>query len=136
MHCFRAWRRLAELALISVLASSVWAQGSNNAAKRPFTFEDLMALKRVAEPVVSPDGRFIACRYRDETSNLPKIAVIPFAGGVPTNILDIPIVDWQRVRWSSDSTSLTYIDTRSGVSNLWRQPLDGAPPRQLTAFNF
>jgi Tol biopolymer transport system component len=43
-------------------------------------------------------------------------------------------VDWQRVRWSSDSTSLTFIDTRGGVSNLWRQPLDGGPPKQLTAF--
>jgi serine/threonine protein kinase len=85
-------------------------------------------------PVISPDGRFIACRYRDENSSTSKIGLIPFAGGAPIKILDIPIVDWQRVRWSSDSTSLTFIDTRGGVSNLWRQPLDGGPPKQLTAF--
>src|SRR5579864_605308 len=28
-------------------------------AKRPFTFEDMMALKRVAEPVPSPDGKWV-----------------------------------------------------------------------------
>ena len=84
-------------------------------------------------PVVSPDGRFIACRYRDENSNKPVIAVLPFAGG-PPKILDIPIVDWQRVRWSADSTSLIFINTRAGISNLWRQTLDGGPPKQLTDF--
>ena len=29
-------------------------------AKRPFTFEDMMALQRVGEPQVSPDGRWVA----------------------------------------------------------------------------
>ncbi len=85
-------------------------------------------------PVVSPDGRLIACRYREENSNAQKIAILPFSGGLPTKILDIPIVDWQRVRWTADGTSLTYIDTRAGVSNLWRQPIDGSPPKQLTTF--
>jgi serine/threonine protein kinase len=85
-------------------------------------------------PVVSPDGRSIACRYRDENTKVQKIAILPFDGGPPTKILDIPIVDWQRIRWSPDGTGLTFIDTRSGVSNLWRQPIDGSAPRQLTTF--
>ncbi len=85
-------------------------------------------------PVVSPDGRLIACRYRDENGNAQKIAILPFAGGPPTTLLNITIVDWQRIRWTPDGASLTYIDTRAGVSNLWRQPIDGGPPKQLTAF--
>ena len=28
-------------------------------AKHPFTFEDMMALKRVGEPVPSPDGKWV-----------------------------------------------------------------------------
>ena len=28
-------------------------------AKHPFTFEDMMSLKRVAEPVPSPDGKWM-----------------------------------------------------------------------------
>jgi len=36
------------------------------------------------------------------------------------------------VRWSPDGLSLDYIDAKSGTSNLWRQPLNGGRPRQLT----
>jgi eukaryotic-like serine/threonine-protein kinase len=85
-------------------------------------------------PVVSPDGRLIACRYLDENIRGQKIAIVPFSGGPPTKILDIPMVDWQRVRWTPDGASLTYIDTRAGVSNIWKQPIDGGPPKQLTTF--
>ena len=28
--------------------------------KRPFTFEDMMQLKRIGEPIVSPDGKWVA----------------------------------------------------------------------------
>lgn len=37
-------------------------------------------------------------------------------------------------KWMPDGKSLVYIDQRDNVSNLWRQPLDGGPPRQLTSF--
>lgn len=33
-----------------------------------------------------------------------------------------------------DGTAFTYVDDRDGVSNIWAQPLDGRPPRQLTDF--
>lgn len=85
-------------------------------------------------PVVSPDGRLIACRYWEPSSRVQKIATIPITGGAPTATFDIPIVDWQRVRWTADGSALTYIDTRAGVSNIFVQPLDGRPPKQLTNF--
>jgi serine/threonine protein kinase/Tol biopolymer transport system component len=85
-------------------------------------------------PVVSPDGRLIACRYREENSSEQKIAILPFNGGPPTKILDIPVVDWQRVRWTADGTGLTYIDTRAGVSNIWSQSIAGGSAKQLTSF--
>src|SRR5690242_9888103 len=85
MHCIPAWRRLAELALLCVWASSVWAQASHNAAKRPFTFEDMMALKRVAEPVVSPDGKWVVFSALDvnleENIRKPFLWIVPAEGG-------------------------------------------------------
>ena len=47
-------------------------------------------------------------------------------------LLHIPIINWQRVRWTPDGRALTYVAARDGVYNLWRQPLDGGPPSQLT----
>jgi eukaryotic-like serine/threonine-protein kinase len=90
-------------------------------------------------PVVSPDGRLIACSYRDGETSPWKVAVIPFEGGEPVKLFDIPMLSipmlfWQRVRWSSDGQALTYIENRGGVSNIWSQPLDGGKPTQLTDF--
>src|SRR3954447_14088112 len=42
------------LALITFFAVPAVAQ-----TKHPFTFEDMMALKRAEEPVVSPDGKWV-----------------------------------------------------------------------------
>ncbi|MCM3874029.1 MAG: hypothetical protein ND895_25355, partial [Pyrinomonadaceae bacterium] len=38
------------------------------------------------------------------------------------------------IRWTSDGRGLTYINTQGGVSNIWRQPLNGGEPVQLTNF--
>ncbi len=39
------------------------------------------------------------------------------------------------LRWAPDGRSYTYIDDRDGVSNIWRQPLDGSPAQKVTSFN-
>jgi Tol biopolymer transport system component len=36
--------------------------------------------------------------------------------------------------WTPDSSRLLYVQKRSGVSNIWSQPINGDPPRQLTNF--
>jgi Tol biopolymer transport system component len=35
-------------------------------------------------------------------------------------------------RWAPDESGLDYVVTRNGVSNIWRQPLTGGPPVQIT----
>ena len=88
---------------------------------------------------ISPDGAQIAFTHNPELTNRWKIAVMPFAGGQPTRIFSpelIVTVDtaFDMVRWTADGRALTYIDTRNGVSNIWAQPLDGSPSKQLTDF--
>jgi eukaryotic-like serine/threonine-protein kinase len=87
-------------------------------------------------PVVSPDGKLIACSYQ-EASNAPwKIAVIPFAGGQPAKTFAVsPTVDLPAyICWTFNGQALTYVDTRDGDSNIWSQSIDGGPPKQLTDF--
>ncbi len=38
------------------------------------------------------------------------------------------------VRFTRDGKSLVYITRQEGVDNLWQQPLDGSPGKQLTSF--
>ena len=83
-------------------------------------------------PVVSPDGKTIACYYWDEKPDTQLgIALIPFEGGQPIKMISLPSA---LVRWTPDGSALTYIDSRGGVANIWSQPVDGGKPTQLTNF--
>jgi Tol biopolymer transport system component len=87
-----------------------------------------------ARPVISPDGKWIACYYYDETGSKAKVAVVPIDGGEPKVIEGMRPPEFNLFRWSPDSRSLTYIVTRQGASNLWSKPIDGGEPKQLTNF--
>src|SRR5436305_15297272 len=59
------------------------------------------------------------------------IAIIPIEGGAPIKQFNIPAMF---VHWTPDGRALVYVDNRSGVSNLWMQPVDDGQPTQLTDF--
>jgi Tol biopolymer transport system component/DNA-binding winged helix-turn-helix (wHTH) protein len=87
-------------------------------------------------PSISPDGKLIACFYSDEKLKTGgKIALLPIEGGPPVKVLDEPEgISSPTLSWTADGRALVYAATREGVSNLWKLPLDGSPPRPLTDF--
>jgi serine/threonine protein kinase/Tol biopolymer transport system component len=86
-------------------------------------------------PTISPDGKLIAAGYLDE-QQIPHLAIIPSLGGQPTKILPLisTVVPGVGLGWTPDSSTLVYVQKRSGVSNIWSQPINGDPPKQLTNF--
>ena len=83
-------------------------------------------------PIVSPDGKLIAIRYMNDPARRKYgMVIIPFEGGEPLKLFEI---SGFQVRWSRDGRALQYVDNRGGSSNLWSQPIDGGPPKQLTDF--
>ena len=40
-----------------------------------------------------------------------------------------------RPEWAPDESGLDYVVTRNAVSNIWRQPLTGGKPVQITRFS-
>ena len=94
-------------------------------------------------PQVSPDGKLLAYFYTSGESKRPRIVVVNFADMSPFRTFDVPVsgapphlssLTYRGFHWSPDGGSLVYINTLGGVSNLWRQPLDGTPAKQITDF--
>jgi hypothetical protein len=88
---------------------------------------------------VSWNNQWIAAyrTKRDSTGQAPReIAIYPRAGGAAlrTIRLEPAEFDWTPLRWTRDNKAIGYIESRRGVANLWLQPVDGSPPRQLTRF--
>jgi Tol biopolymer transport system component len=90
--------------------------------------------KLASQPAISPDGKLVACRYREAELSPFKLGVISFATGETLKTIDMPLSN-SNLHWSADGRAVLYADRRGGVSNIWSQPIDGAPAKQLTFFN-
>ncbi len=89
----------------------------------------------VTAPVVSPDGKYIACNYLVEEPGAQfRIGIIPIEGGEPLKVFNVLSHAIKPLRWTADSRAVAYIDTRDGVSNIWMLPLGGGSSAQVTNF--
>jgi len=116
-------RRFLGLIFIALLVLNALAQ-----SKHPFTFEDMMALKRIGEPIVSPDGKWVLFSAIDvslETNTkVPHVWVVPTAGGEPRAI--IPGQQSDRPRWAPDGKRFLFLSSKEGGSQIWIADFDGA----------
>jgi len=96
--------------------------------------------QNLTKPAISPDGKLIAGNYHDDALANPhwQIALIPLSGWPPVKVISLPpqasLQPSHDVQWTSDGRALVYVDTSGGVSNVWRQPIDGGPRMRLTDF--
>src|SRR3954469_2900678 len=119
---------LALLALLA-LAAPVLAAG------RPMTIDDLLAVKTVSDPQVSPDGKLVAYVVSkiDREANKPyrDLWLVPTSAGEPRRLTTSTGAD-SHPRWSPDGKTIAFTSTRSGSSQVWLLPIDGGEARQLT----
>jgi eukaryotic-like serine/threonine-protein kinase len=92
-----------------------------------------------SSPAVSPDGKQIAFSFvkKEQDKVRQGIALMPFDGGEITKMFDVNLQNFiiygkQNLQWTPDGHAINYIVFANGISNIWRQPVDGSAPVQVT----
>ena len=122
-------RPMRRLSLLLALCACAFAQ------KKPFDVNALLELKRIADPQISPDGKWVA--FQVQTVDLPgnkkpvQIWIVPLNGGTPQQITHDGEAN-QRPRWSPDSKRIAYVSDRGGSSQIWLMDPDGGNAKQVT----
>jgi Tol biopolymer transport system component len=86
---------------------------------------------------LSPDGKVLAfATFTSSSDSRTRLAVLPVDSVRNTRFLDpqrrLPVDG--TLRFSPDGKSLVYATREQDTDNLWLQPLDGSPGKQLTNF--
>jgi len=118
--------------VFSLLALTTFTLCALAQTKHPFTFEDMMKLKRVGEPVVSPDGKWVIFSVVDvnleANTKTPHIWIVPTAGGGSNEKERVLIADQDgdRPRWAPDGKRFAFLSTKEGGSQVWIADFDSA----------
>ncbi len=113
-------------------------------AKCPFTFEDMMALKRVGEPEVSPDGLWVVFAATDvnleANTKRSHLWIVPAAGGESRRLNPDTDNDESRPRFSPAGNRLVFTAKTGGEPQIWTAAFNSSgtladKPHPLTALS-
>ena len=106
------------------------------AAAAGFTIDDMLAMQRISEPAVSPDGKWVAFSVRDTDldANRGRIDVwmIAVDGSQPARRLTSHPENDTSPAWSPDGKRVYFLSSRGGSSQVWRIAVDGGEAEQVT----
>jgi len=87
-------------------------------------------------PAVSPDGEMVAFTGPAAGQGIGLVSID--GGNIISKFEAQPEKPefWGKnaLQWTPDGRAINYVALNNGVSNIWRQPIDGGPPFQITKF--
>ena len=110
----------AFIAILFLFTTCAFAQMPSQ--KRPFTFEDMMKLKRVGAPAPSPDGKWVVfdCVDVDLEANtrISHLWIVPASGGESRRLNPTPNHE-ERPRFSPDGKRLIWTSKATDPTQIW-----------------
>src|ERR1700716_3698474 len=107
---------------------------AQEAAKHPITFDDMIKLHRIAEPQISPDGKWVAYTVTtpdmEANRNASNIWLAPTTGGEAIQLTQSG-KDSSPV-WSPDGKTIAFISSRSGDSQVYLLSMEGGEAHPVT----
>jgi dipeptidyl aminopeptidase/acylaminoacyl peptidase len=128
-------RHMKPLALCAlVLCVLAPASASARQATRPLTVEELLKLRRVSDPQLSPDGQLVAYTVSvpdvEANRNRTQIYVVPTTGGTPRQLTSGD-ASATTPRWSPDGRRLAFVTG----GQIWTMRPDGSERKQVTTIS-
>jgi dipeptidyl aminopeptidase/acylaminoacyl peptidase len=115
-----------------------FATAAAGADKKRFTIDDLLKIRRVSDPQLSPDGKWIAFSISEldweRNTRNSDIWLIPPQGGESRKLTNSDKRD-DSPRWSPDGKQIAFISSRDGLPQIWVMGVDGGEPRKITTLS-
>jgi dipeptidyl aminopeptidase/acylaminoacyl peptidase len=131
-------KRFITSAALVVLGFVSVAAGPSQQAAKPFTIDDLIQVRRVAEPQVSPDGRWVAYTIADTDKAANKrttqIYLVSIDGGEPRQLTNAPQSS-NSPRWSPDGKRLAFISARDGAPQIWTLDIASGEQKKVSTIS-
>jgi dipeptidyl aminopeptidase/acylaminoacyl peptidase len=105
------------------------------ATRRRMTFDDVVALRTVADPQLSPDGKWVAYTVSradlEQNASDADIWLASTLGEFPSRLTTHKKNDTSP-RWSPDGRRLAFISAREEKPQIFLMPVGGGEPERLT----
>lgn len=125
------------VAVLMALCATIYSQGAVLAkpASHPFSVHDLLAMDRISDAQVSPDGESIVfvVRKTDLQANRGRTDLwLVSADGTDLKQLTTHCESDWNPRWAPDNRTIHFLSTRSGSSQIWSIRTDGGEATPVT----
>src|SRR5438067_12265355 len=124
--------RRSVVAGATILACGL-ALAAQEALKRSITFEDMIKMHRIAEPQISPDGKWVAYTVStpdmDANRGVSNIWIVPAVGGAAMQLTQSG--HDSSAGWSPDGKTLAFLSSRRGESQIYLLSMEGGEAHAL-----
>src|SRR5437762_13334713 len=127
-------KRFFAVSIISLLALTALV----SAQERRFTIDDLLKVRRVGDPQVSPKGDLVAFTITDvdkaANKSTTQIYLVPVGGGEVRQLTNDEHSS-ASPRWSPDGDKLAFVSARDGEDQIWTIDISNGTLKKVTSLS-